>query len=59
MFLNQLQAPVVLAALVARYDRAMAAAIIAPALDRMPGLLADAFGFSYNQSDRHQGPGRL
>jgi hypothetical protein len=49
-FLNQLQAPVVLAALVARYDRGMAAAIIAPALDRMPGLLVDAFGFSYMQS---------
>jgi hypothetical protein len=47
--LDQLQAPMVLAALVARYDRAMAAAIIAPALDRMPGLLSDGFGFSYNQ----------
>jgi hypothetical protein len=50
MFLNQLQEPVVLAALVARYDRAMAAAIIAPALDRIPGLIMDAFGFSYYQS---------
>ncbi len=49
-FLQQLQGPVVLAALVARYDRAMAAAIIAPALDRLPGLLTEGFGFSYQQS---------
>ena len=49
-FLEQLQSPVVLAALVARYDRAMAAAIIAPALDRLPGLLTEGFGFSYQQS---------
>ena len=39
----------VLAALVARYDRAMAAAIIAPALGELPGLLVDAFGFMYYQ----------
>jgi hypothetical protein len=44
-FLNQLQTPVTLAALVARYDRAMAAAIIAPALDRVPALLPDEFGY--------------
>ncbi len=50
MFLQAWQAPVVLAALVARYDRAMAAAIIAPALDRLPGLIADGFRFSYDQS---------
>ncbi len=49
-FLEQSQSPVVLAALVARYDRAMAAAIIAPALDRIPGWIVDAFGFSYHQS---------
>ena len=58
-FLEQLQEPAVLAALVARYDRAMAAAIVAPTLDLLPGRLADAFGFSNNQSHRHQGPGRL
>ena len=34
----------------ARYDRAMAAAIISPALDRLPGLLTEGFGFSYQQS---------
>ncbi len=45
-FLGQLQSTVVLAALVARYDRAMAAAIIAPALDIIPGLVVDEFGFS-------------
>jgi hypothetical protein len=49
-FLNQLQEPVALAALVARYDRAMAEAIIAPALDRMPGLLVDGSDFLYYHS---------
>ena len=49
-FLNEVEAPVVLAALVARYDRAMAAAIIAPALNHLPGLLVEGFGFSYYQS---------
>jgi hypothetical protein len=48
-FLYPMQSPVVLAGLVARYDRAMAAVIIAPALDRMPGWLADASGFTYQQ----------
>ena len=37
---------VILAMLVSRYDRAMAAAIIAPALERLPELLADSSGIS-------------
>ncbi len=49
-FLGQLQPAVVLAALVARYDRPMAAAIIAPALDRMPGLLVNGHNIGYYQS---------
>jgi hypothetical protein len=45
-------APVVLAALVARYDRAMAEALIAPVLPRLPGLLADPYGgFSPNPAE--------
>jgi len=49
-FLEQLQEPAVLAALVARYDRAMAAAIIAPALDLLPGRLVDATDYANDQS---------
>ncbi len=49
-FLNQWEEPVVLAALVARYDREMAAAIIAPALGRLPGALSESVGFSYQQT---------
>lgn len=49
-FLGQLQVSVVLAALVARYDRPMAAAIIAPALDRMPELLVNGYNVVYYQS---------
>ncbi len=46
---SEVQEPVVLAALVARYDRELAAAIIAPALDRMPDLLAEGVVYSYYQ----------
>jgi hypothetical protein len=49
-FLEQLQEPAVLAALVARYDRAMAAAIIAPTLELLPGRFVDALDYSNNQS---------
>ncbi len=48
--LERLRMPVVLAALVARYDRAMAEAIIGPALDLLPGRLFDGFDFSYPQT---------
>jgi hypothetical protein len=48
--LRRLRTPVILAALVARYDRTMAAVIIAPSLDRIPGLLADASGFPFRES---------
>jgi hypothetical protein len=45
-----LQPPIILASLVSRYDRAMAAAIIAPALEHLPGVLGDTFGASYDKS---------
>ncbi len=40
--MSAVQVHVNLAMLVSRYDRAMAAVIIAPALDRLPELLVDS-----------------
>ncbi len=48
--LSLLEPPTVLAMFVSRYDRSMAAAIIAPALERLPGLLADSATASYLQA---------
>jgi hypothetical protein len=49
-FLNSLQPPIVLAMLVSRYDRTMADSIIAPALERLPGKVADSSGLLYNNT---------
>jgi hypothetical protein len=49
-FLNSVQPTIVLAMLVSRYDRAMADSIIAPALGRLPGLVADSSPLIYNNA---------
>ncbi len=45
--MSAVQVRVTVAMWVARYDRAMAATIIAPALERLPELLADTTGIHY------------
>ncbi len=50
----------ILAMLVSRYDREMAAVIIAPALERLPELLVDSSKINFNyKRTNHQGPGCL
>jgi Carboxypeptidase regulatory-like domain len=48
--MNAVHARMILAMLVSRYDRAMAAVVIAPALERLPELLADSSGFNFNNT---------
>ena len=48
--MNAVQPRVILAMLVSRYDRAMAAVLVIPALERLPELLADSSGFNFHNT---------